>query len=417
MFYTVDALVESPIMLIDRQIGDSEDEGIGMDGALFGKELMSLDGMGKKSIQIWVNTPGGNMFQGYMMLNAILQSKTPVDTYNIGVVASMGFPIFMAGRKRYMMDYAVAMIHMPFDKTGVAQNKELQKFGDSMVTMIASRSNLSEKKIREMCEAETWLNAQECLKYGFATEIMSSAVTKKYYPMSAKGKTVNMVWSQAKTIAAQLVNDTKRVQPNSNNQLKNNTMSRKIMAKLKLNEEASEESAVEAITAIETQAYNAETKIIQLTDAHTKALQGVKEQARLDSIEAKKVLDGVQAKLTATEAALAAKQAEFDTVNAQYIAMKEEKEAAVAAKKLLNATALVTAHLNTRIENKKEVIDRWVAIAVADYDNAKAMIEAIPLNVKAPKVTETFEVGAEGNRVLASAEGKMQMIAMKHGQK
>lgn len=58
--YTQLADTENPIMLIDAHIGMDEVNGEGIMGAQFVREIMFLDTLNKKSIQIWICTPGGS---------------------------------------------------------------------------------------------------------------------------------------------------------------------------------------------------------------------------------------------------------------------------------------------------------------------------------------------------------------------
>ena len=63
-------------------------------------QLLYLDHSdSKKDISLYINSPGGVVMDGYNIYNAILRSKTPVDTYNVGIAASIAGVIFMAGRK------------------------------------------------------------------------------------------------------------------------------------------------------------------------------------------------------------------------------------------------------------------------------------------------------------------------------
>ena len=87
--YTIDIDSDEPIMLINKHIGFDLDEGQGIDGSLFQEELLKLDSLGKKRIQVWINSPGGVVMDGYNIFNAILKSKTKVDTYNVGIAASI----------------------------------------------------------------------------------------------------------------------------------------------------------------------------------------------------------------------------------------------------------------------------------------------------------------------------------------
>src|SRR4051794_5419098 len=92
--YTVDPAADEPIMLIDKHIGFDEVEGSGIMGDIFQKELLALDGMGKSRIQVWINSPGGLVSDGYNIYNAILKSQTKVDTYCTGMAASIAGVIF-----------------------------------------------------------------------------------------------------------------------------------------------------------------------------------------------------------------------------------------------------------------------------------------------------------------------------------
>jgi len=107
MIYCIDQNSDEPIMLINTHIGFDEADGMGIDGALFQKELLFLDTLGKKRIQVWINCVGGIVMDGYNIGSAILKTKTPVDTYNVGIAASIAGVLFMCGRNRVMMDYAL----------------------------------------------------------------------------------------------------------------------------------------------------------------------------------------------------------------------------------------------------------------------------------------------------------------------
>ena len=54
--YTIDIAAEEPIMMLDKHIGYDSDKGEGIDGAEFAKELLYLDSLQKKRIQVRINT-------------------------------------------------------------------------------------------------------------------------------------------------------------------------------------------------------------------------------------------------------------------------------------------------------------------------------------------------------------------------
>src|SRR5690348_5015887 len=99
--YTVDPDAERPVMLINTHIGFDEAEGFGVMGDAFQRELLQLDALcienNKGPIQVWINSPGGIVTDGMSIYSAILKSTTKVDTYCVGMAASIAGVIFQAG--------------------------------------------------------------------------------------------------------------------------------------------------------------------------------------------------------------------------------------------------------------------------------------------------------------------------------
>lgn len=65
----------------------------------------------RKPIIIFINSPGGQVIEGWALIDAIINSKTPVYTVNLGQCASMAFMIAIAGHQRYAMPHAEYMMH------------------------------------------------------------------------------------------------------------------------------------------------------------------------------------------------------------------------------------------------------------------------------------------------------------------
>ena len=73
---------------------------------------------------------------------------------------------------------ALMMIHNCMSYLGYANSEEMRKAAEdndkinqSSIEAYKSVCNLTEDEIKEKMNAETWMTAQECLDYGFATEI------------------------------------------------------------------------------------------------------------------------------------------------------------------------------------------------------------------------------------------------------
>lgn len=368
MFYTVDQNSDEPIMLINKHIGFDSIDGMGVDGAAFQSELLYLDTLGKKRIQVWVNSPGGVVLDGYNIFNAILKSKTPVDTYCCGVAASIAGVIFMAGRKRVMADYARLMIHPPM---GVeSDRKALDAFQGSLITMLSAKSNISETDVKYLMDRTTWLTPWECLEKGFCTEIEATSESNRKRMQTNDVKAMLMVGQE---ITNSILN-TNSSQKSSNNKV----MMTKITMKLGLNDAATEDSIVSAIKAIEDRAYNSELKTISAE----KSLEDFQNASKKDKEEMKKMLDKIKAELDE-------KTQEYTVCKAKLDAMEEDKIKAENKAKEIEAKNMIESFAKTgRIKNEASTILKWTNLAIADFEGTKSLIEEIPLNKTAPVQTE-----------------------------
>lgn len=62
-------------------------------------------------IKLYINSPGGYISNGFSVIDAIITSRTPVYTINLGECCSMAFLIYIAGAKRYSMPHAEFLLH------------------------------------------------------------------------------------------------------------------------------------------------------------------------------------------------------------------------------------------------------------------------------------------------------------------
>lgn len=322
MNYTIDTTVDEPIMLINREIG--EDYGM-IDGALFQEELMQLDTMGKKRIQVWINSPGGQVLNGMNIYNAILKSKTPVDTYCVGIAASIAGAIFMAGRKRYMADYGRLMMH---PVQGSADSKAYESLMSSIATMLQAKSKCNEDEVNQMMTATTWMTASQCFEKGFCTDIENTNTSNSKY---AKHD-ATALWAVANTL---ILNKT-------------NKKMKQVTNVLNLNEDASEASIAEAVNALK-------------SANNTLTSNNADLQSQLDA--AKQNVIDIQAKLDASIS-------EVETAKAEVVEN--------------NAKELIKSFSN-KIGTDETNVAKWVNLAKNDLEGTKSILEGLPLNVVAPK--------------------------------
>nr|AHF24087.1 peptidase S14 ClpP [uncultured bacterium Contig643] len=137
-----------------------------------------IDGLDVDEINIFINSYGGEVAEALAIYSALKRHSAKVHTYCDGFACSAATIIFCAGDTRTMGSIALMMIHNCMSYLGFANSEEMRKAAEdndkinqSSIEAYKKVSNLSEEEIKEMMSSETWLTAQECLEYGFATEI------------------------------------------------------------------------------------------------------------------------------------------------------------------------------------------------------------------------------------------------------
>ena len=371
MIYCIDISVDEPIFLVNQHIGFDVEEGMGIDGAIFQNELLQVDAMGKKRIQVWINSPGGVVMDGYNIFSAILDSKTPVDTYAKGMVASIAGPIFMAGRKRFMTDYSALMMHNPF---GGDDKKQIGVMKDSIATMIAAKSNIDMALVNELMDKTTWMNPTECKDKGFCTDIEITSEGNKKWSAQPKAH-----YTRANQILNNLFKNTNIPMEN----VQGKVVALSLIANyLGLNTEATENSILTEMQArINTGILN-KTKAEEDTAKFKKELDKAKADLEESSDKFQKMSDAYDAlvlknKVDADEAENKVKEAE---IVAKTVKAKAMIEGFVASGKI-----------------KAETSNKWEALATDDFDGIQAMLEELPINKAGVKVTNVISGGTEGH--------------------
>lgn len=346
---------DEPVMLLNKHIGMDEEEGMGIDGSLFQEELFTLDALGKKSIRVIINSVGGAVMDGYNICNAILHTKTPVDTYCAGMAASIAGVIFQCGRKRIMADYGILMYHNPYVGT-TNESPLLDSMKDSLNTIIGSKSGMSVDAVHRMMDRTSFIQAEEALNLNLCDAIDSSVkLNTKYMPRvsndlpryrEAANKVLNKLFDQTKKIKML-----------------------KVTNKLQLNDDANEESIVKAIDEVVNKAVTEATSVLNK-----------KSKEEMDKMKAD--MEEMENKFKEMKNAYDAAKAELD--DAEDKAKKVEE--GIREEK---AKAMIIDYVKAgKIKNEAKAITNWTVKAKEDIEGVRAMLEAIPTNTKAAK----FEV-------------------------
>ncbi len=168
---------DSADILIYGVIGDSWFEE-SVTARQFVADLRALEKEYKR-INVRINSPGGSVFDGLPIFNAIRNSKAEIHTYNDGLCASMAAVILMSGKTVHSADNALMMLHSPI--SGVYGNASdfnqvlemLTKVQDSLISCITGRSSKTADEIKAAYfdDKDHWLNADEAADEKFIDEI------------------------------------------------------------------------------------------------------------------------------------------------------------------------------------------------------------------------------------------------------
>ncbi len=129
------------------------------------------------SITLRINSPGGDVFEGIAIMNLVRTQGVPVNVIIDGLAASAASVIAMAGNTITMADNSLMMIHNAWtvsagDAAAMRKTADiLDKISGTIADTYAAKSGMDAAAVRELMDAETWLNAKEAVEKGFATAI------------------------------------------------------------------------------------------------------------------------------------------------------------------------------------------------------------------------------------------------------
>ena len=130
-------------------------------------------------ICLYINSPGGSVTAGMAIYDTMQYIKPQVRTVCIGMAASMGAFLLMAGQKgkRCALPNSEVMIHQPLGGAqGQATDVQIQaewllKTKEKMIRMKAEMTGQDIERIRRDVERDHFMSAQEALEYGIIDEI------------------------------------------------------------------------------------------------------------------------------------------------------------------------------------------------------------------------------------------------------
>ncbi len=133
-----------------------------------------------KDIQLYINSPGGSVYDGLAIYDTMQYIKPDVQTIGIGLQASMGAFLLSSGAKgkRFVLPNARVMIHQPSSGTqGMVTDQEISlresvRMKELLAKVIAKNTGQKLDKVKADMERDHWMSADEAVKYGLADEMI-----------------------------------------------------------------------------------------------------------------------------------------------------------------------------------------------------------------------------------------------------
>lgn len=137
----------------------------------------------KKDIKLYINSPGGSVYDGLAIYDTMQYITPDVQTIGIGLQASMGAFLLSSGAKgkRFMLPNARTMIHQPSSGTqGKITDQEITlKEGiylkQRLNEILAKNTGQKLAKIEKDADRDFWMSADEAKKYGLIDEVITKA--------------------------------------------------------------------------------------------------------------------------------------------------------------------------------------------------------------------------------------------------
>jgi len=157
---------------IDSQIGN-----------ILVSQILYCQNTGKdKKIDLYINSPGGEVYAGLGIYGTMQYTTCPIHTFTTGIAASMAYVLAVAGEEghRSALPYARLMQHQPMggargQATDIAiSNKEIHKLKYELYEIISHHTGKDIDQVYADCERDHWMRADEAKEYGALDNVVTT---------------------------------------------------------------------------------------------------------------------------------------------------------------------------------------------------------------------------------------------------
>jgi ATP-dependent Clp protease protease subunit len=136
-----------------------------------------------RAIQLYVNSPGGQVYSGFAIYDTMQQIPSPVATTAVGITASFGTIILTAGERgmRAALPHATIHLHQPLGGAQgqatdlVIQAKEYQRMKDRLLDILVERTGQPRARLEEDTERDVYFDADAAVEYGLIDYVLEGS--------------------------------------------------------------------------------------------------------------------------------------------------------------------------------------------------------------------------------------------------
>lgn len=137
----------------------------------------------KKDIKLYINSPGGSVYDGFAIYDTMQYISPDVQTIGIGVQASMGAFLLSSGAKgkRSVLGNSRIMIHQPSSGTqGKISDQEISLregiyLKKKLNEILAKNTGQKLAKIEKDTDRDFWMSGKEAVDYGIVDQVIAKA--------------------------------------------------------------------------------------------------------------------------------------------------------------------------------------------------------------------------------------------------
>jgi len=139
----------------------------------------------EKEIQLFINSPGGQVYSGLAVYDTMQQITSPVSTVAVGFTASFGTVLLTAGTtgRRYALPNATIHMHQPLGGAqGQAsdieiQAKEILRLRERLNSILAHHTGQTTEKIGDDTDRDIYFTAEQAVAYGLIDGVLDPPST------------------------------------------------------------------------------------------------------------------------------------------------------------------------------------------------------------------------------------------------